>query len=251
MDLAHKSMTVIEIDTTIMSISFISVSIIYYLMVFPTKYIMDDLSLENYMYTCLMNQNNKHVRKCVSHLFKRCLHRYVYLNIKYILSLLHVELPPIFDWCHILLYIRELLCVCVYVCLSGYTFQHFSTDLLNIWREPSTGQDTFRGLYIGCVRNVRARSCVLSAYFWMDSVTLFWEHTTHHKWQGLRTFNLYAPRARALPVCLSTGYDTNRGLFMLCVHATRACACKARVQGAHVCIRLFFKRFSPNLLGTP
>jgi hypothetical protein len=53
--------------------------------------------------------------------------------------------------------------VCVYVCLSGYTFPQFSTDLLQIWREPSTGYDTFRGLYILCVHATRARACVLSA----------------------------------------------------------------------------------------
>jgi hypothetical protein len=34
--------------------------------------------------------------------------------------------------------------VCVCVCLSGYTFPQFSMDLLQIWREPSTGHDTFR-----------------------------------------------------------------------------------------------------------
>jgi hypothetical protein len=54
-------------------------------------------------------------------------------------------------------------CVCVSVCLSGYTFPQFSTDLLHIWREPSTGHDTFRGLYIFCV-HARARMCAF-AYF--------------------------------------------------------------------------------------
>jgi hypothetical protein len=51
------------------------------------------------------------------------------------------------------------------MCLSGYTFPHFWTHLLQIWREPSTGHDTFRGLYIYvlCARNVRARACVLSS----------------------------------------------------------------------------------------
>jgi hypothetical protein len=54
--------------------------------------------------------------------------------------------------------------VSVSVCLSVCTFPHFSTYLLQIWREPSTGHDTFRELYIClCARNVRARACVLSA----------------------------------------------------------------------------------------
>jgi hypothetical protein len=44
-------------------------------------------------------------------------------------------------------------------------FPQFSMDLLHIWREPSTGHDTFRGIYIYvlCARNVRARACVLSS----------------------------------------------------------------------------------------
>jgi hypothetical protein len=41
--------------------------------------------------------------------------------------------------------------VCLCVCLSGYTFPHFPTDLLQIWREHTTGHDTFRGLYMLCV----------------------------------------------------------------------------------------------------
>jgi hypothetical protein len=58
------------------------------------------------------------------------------------------------------------LSVCVSVCLSGYTFPQFSTDLLQIWREPSTGHDTFCVLYMCCVHAMRARmrACVLSAY---------------------------------------------------------------------------------------
>jgi hypothetical protein len=45
--------------------------------------------------------------------------------------------------------------------LSGYTFPHFSTDLLQIWRESSTGHDTFRGLYMLCVHSMwaHARAC--------------------------------------------------------------------------------------------
>jgi hypothetical protein len=38
--------------------------------------------------------------------------------------------------------------VCLCVCLSGYTFPNFSTDLLQIWREHYTGHDTYRGLFI-------------------------------------------------------------------------------------------------------
>jgi hypothetical protein len=60
------------------------------------------------------------------------------------------------------------LSACLSVCLSGYTFPQFSTDLLQIWREPSTGHDTFRGLYSLCVR---ARMCAF-AYFWTDYVQI-------------------------------------------------------------------------------
>jgi hypothetical protein len=41
--------------------------------------------------------------------------------------------------------------VCLSVCLSGYAFPQFSTDLLQMLGEPSTGHDTFRGLYMLCV----------------------------------------------------------------------------------------------------
>jgi hypothetical protein len=54
-------------------------------------------------------------------------------------------------------------CVCVSVCLSGYTFPHFSTDLLQIWREPSTGHDSWRGLFLFSAHNARACACVLNA----------------------------------------------------------------------------------------
>jgi hypothetical protein len=49
------------------------------------------------------------------------------------------------------------LCVCVSVCVSGYTFPDFSTDLLNIWIEHSMGQDTYRGLFNSVVHAMRAR----------------------------------------------------------------------------------------------
>jgi hypothetical protein len=58
--------------------------------------------------------------------------------------------------------------VCLSVCLSGYTFPHFSSDLLQIWREPSTGHDTFRGLYMFCVHaceHVCARARVIKHSF--------------------------------------------------------------------------------------
>jgi hypothetical protein len=55
---------------------------------------------------------------------------------------------------------------CVCVCLSGYTFLHFSTDLPQIWREHSTGHDTFRGLYMFCVHAMcaHARACKARAH---------------------------------------------------------------------------------------
>jgi hypothetical protein len=48
------------------------------------------------------------------------------------------------------------------VCLSGYTFPHFSTDPLQDWWEHSMGHDTYHGLCIVCVHAMcaRARACV-------------------------------------------------------------------------------------------
>jgi hypothetical protein len=43
--------------------------------------------------------------------------------------------------------------VCLSVCVSGYTFPHFSTDPLQIWREPSTSPWT---IYVVSARNARA-----------------------------------------------------------------------------------------------
>jgi hypothetical protein len=83
--------------------------------------------------------------------------------------------------------------------------------LLQIWREPSTGHARSVGYicHILCVCTqcaptyVRARMCAF-AYFGTDHVQICWEHiTTHHKWQGLRTFNVHAPRARVQPGCYS------------------------------------------------
>jgi hypothetical protein len=52
--------------------------------------------------------------------------------------------------------------VCVSVCMSGYTFSHFSTDLLKILREHSMDHDTYRGLFILCVqRCVRAKRALV------------------------------------------------------------------------------------------
>jgi hypothetical protein len=39
----------------------------------------------------------------------------------------------------ILLLIGEFLCVCLSVCLSGYKFPQFSTDLLQVWRKTCNG----------------------------------------------------------------------------------------------------------------
>jgi hypothetical protein len=60
--------------------------------------------------------------------------------------------------------------ICLCVCLSGYTFLHLSTDLLQIWSEYSTGHDTLHGLYIYvvCTQRVcacQARACVYSLTF--------------------------------------------------------------------------------------
>jgi hypothetical protein len=57
------------------------------------------------------------------------------------------------------------LCVCLSVCLSGYTFPHFSTDLLQIWREHSMGHDTYRGIFIILVHTTRARARVCIRLF--------------------------------------------------------------------------------------
>jgi hypothetical protein len=51
-------------------------------------------------------------------------------------------------------------CLSVCVCLSGYTFPHFSTDLLKMCREHSMGHDTYRGLVIFLVHTTRARVCI-------------------------------------------------------------------------------------------
>jgi hypothetical protein len=79
----------------------------------------------------------------------------------------------------ILLYVGEFLCVCVCVCLSGYAFPQFSTNL-QIWREPSTGHDTWHGLNMLCVhatrarvRAKRARMCAF-AYLLTDYVHICW-----------------------------------------------------------------------------
>jgi hypothetical protein len=56
------------------------------------------------------------------------------------------------------------MCMSVCVCLSGYTFPHFTTDLLQIWREHYMGHDT-------CTKRARVRvhakcACVCAfAYF--------------------------------------------------------------------------------------
>jgi hypothetical protein len=82
--------------------------------------------------------------------------------------------------------------VCVCVCVSGYTFPHFSMDLLQIWREHYMDHDTYRGLLICLVHATCARAF---AYFFTDSLQICWEHTTtHHKWQGLCTFDVQTPR---------------------------------------------------------
>jgi hypothetical protein len=59
------------------------------------------------------------------------------------------------------------LCVCLSVCLSCYTFPQFSTDLPQMFREPSTGHDTFRGLNFFFAREcvLNARVCVHSLIF--------------------------------------------------------------------------------------
>jgi hypothetical protein len=56
------------------------------------------------------------------------------------------------------------LSVCLSVCLFGNTFPQFSTDLLQIWREPAAGHDTFRGLYILCVHATRVRARKVRTY---------------------------------------------------------------------------------------
>jgi hypothetical protein len=61
------------------------------------------------------------------------------------------------------------LCVCLSVC-PAIRF-HSSQRIFSIWREPSTGHDTFRRLYLFvCARNARARACVLSARVCMHSL---------------------------------------------------------------------------------
>jgi hypothetical protein len=139
--------------------------------------------------------------------------------------------------------------VCVSVCLSGYTFSQFSTDLLQIRREPSTGHDTWRGIYMFCVHTKRTRACVRAkrasmcafAYIWADCVQICWEHTrTHHKWQGLCTFHCHAPRpwcerASASAYVITYSLIYGRILFTFAVNILQ-------VTSSSI--------FSSNLLGT-
>jgi hypothetical protein len=101
---------------------------------------------------------------------------------------------------------------CVCVCLSGYTLPHFSTDLLQILRKPSTGHDTLRGLYIFvCVR------------LFLDG--------------------LY-------PNLLGTYYDSPEAAwatYFSCLHTARM-RVRARVRArAWLSIRISLDGFSPNL----
>jgi hypothetical protein len=70
--------------------------------------------------------------------------------------------------------------------VSGYTFPHFSTDLLQTWREYSMGLTREVGyVFYVCTHHVcmlSARMCVF-AYFWMDYLKICREHDTmiHHK----------------------------------------------------------------------
>jgi hypothetical protein len=50
------------------------------------------------------------------------------------------------------------MCVCLCVCVSGYTFPHFSTDLLQIWSKHSMGNDTYRGILLFSVHATRTRA---------------------------------------------------------------------------------------------
>jgi hypothetical protein len=97
--------------------------------------------------------------------------------------------------------------------------------------------------YIFCVCMKRARVCVrgklahmsASAYFLTDSIQICWEHTTtHHKWQGLRTVHVHAPRERAwfaylwtdsLHICWAHTINDHKlhVLHTYHVHAPRAC----------------------------
>jgi hypothetical protein len=91
-----------------------------------------------------------------------------------------------FSWPIVSYYKLGNLCVCVSVSLSGYTFPKFSTDLLQIWRKPSTGHDTFRGLYMFCVHtmwaHVRARAW-LSVRLPMDGFSSYlrWTYYISHQ----------------------------------------------------------------------
>jgi hypothetical protein len=89
-------------------------------------------------------------------------------------------------------------CVCARACVSGYAFPQFSTHLLQILREHYIGLARCMGyICFVCtqcahVRAKSARMCTF-AYFVTDSLQICWEHTTtHHKWQGLRTFHVLA-----------------------------------------------------------
>jgi hypothetical protein len=142
--------------------------------------------------------------------------------------------------------------VCVSVCLSGYTFPHFSTDLLQIWREPSTGHDTFRGLYIVCVHARRARARAVRTY-WPRA------HVTWHQLSPAVHLSSLCTEQSCLPQTvkrilskfagnvLLLIISVNDNVLFMFTHRARACV---RAKRAYVCIRLFLNGLCPNLLGT-
>jgi hypothetical protein len=145
------------------------------------------------------------------------------------------------------------MCVCVSACvcvcpdirfhISQRIFSELAGNLLRVMTR-SVGSICFVCTH---VRAKQAHMCAF-AYFLTDSVQICWEHTTsttHHKWQGLRTFHFHATRVSArvrerawLSVCLSMNgfssnlrwiyYDTSScmGYVLLThIHAPRERAC--------------------------
>jgi hypothetical protein len=131
------------------------------------------------------------------------------------------------------LYITINWVISVCVCLSGYTFPHSSTDLLQIWREPFTGHDTFRVLYILCAHAMCA--CVLSARTCVHS--LIFERILS-KFAGNRLRLTISGKDCVLFIFTHRAHACERACARVrtCVRA-RMCARARTCASAHACAR--------------
>jgi hypothetical protein len=124
------------------------------------------------------------------------------------------------------------MCVCVCVCLSGYTFPQFSTDLLQMLMKPSTGHDTFRGLYILCVH--ATLQCAHINRMRMLHETNYRQRFIYRQ----RVLNSHAYSK------LSNGFSPN--LLFMFTHRARACV---RAKHARMCAFAYFERIMSKFAG--